>query len=86
MPGYTEVAPYLHVSTYASWHDVGAWYWRLVEEQMVPDDSIRKAARSVLEPGMTDAERVRAIHGLVVTRHALRRAGVRDPRLSSPTR
>ena len=51
MPGYTEVAPYLHVSTYASWHEVGAWYWRLVEEQMVPDDSIRKAARSVLRAG-----------------------------------
>ena len=67
MPGYTETAPYLHVSTYASWSDVGAWYWRLIEEQMVPDDSIRKAARSVLERGMTDIEKVRAIHGLVVT-------------------
>ncbi len=66
-PGYTEVAPYLHISTYASWRDVGSWYWRLVDEQMVPDDTIRKAARSVLEPGMTDIEKVRAIHGLVVT-------------------
>ena len=66
-PGYTEVAPYLHISTYASWRDVGAWYWRLVDEQMVPDDTVRKAARSVLEPGMTDIEKVRAIHGLVVT-------------------
>jgi cellulose synthase operon protein C len=67
MPGYTESAPYLHVSTYASWRDVGVWYWRLVEEQMVPDDSIRKAARSVLARGMSDLEKVRAIHGLVVT-------------------
>jgi transglutaminase-like putative cysteine protease len=67
MPGYTEIAPYLHVSTYASWHDVGVWYWRLIEEQMVPDDSIRKAARAVLERGMSDIERVRAIHGLVVS-------------------
>ena len=32
MPGYAEVAPYLHVSTYASWDDVGRWYWRLVED------------------------------------------------------
>ncbi|HET6150552.1 MAG TPA: DUF3857 domain-containing protein [Polyangia bacterium] len=67
MPGYTEIAPYLHVSTYASWRDVGAWYWRLIEEQMVPDDSIRKAARAVLEKGMSDVEKMRAIHGLVVT-------------------
>ena len=66
-PGYTEVAPYLHVSTYAGWREVGSWYWRLIEEQLVPDDSIRKAARSVLEPEMTEMEKVRAIHGLVVT-------------------
>jgi tetratricopeptide (TPR) repeat protein/transglutaminase-like putative cysteine protease len=67
MPGYTEVAPYLHVSTYSSWREVGAWYWRLIEEQMVPDESLRKAARSVLQRGMTDEQRVRAIHGLVVS-------------------
>jgi hypothetical protein len=67
MPGYTEVAPYLHVSTYATWRDVGAWYWRMVEEQMVPDESVRKAARSVLVRGMTDEQKVRAIHGLVVS-------------------
>jgi len=30
MPGIGETSPYLHVSTYASWADVGALYWRLV--------------------------------------------------------
>ena len=34
MPGFGETSPYLHVSTYATWDDVGAWYWRLVEEQL----------------------------------------------------
>jgi tetratricopeptide (TPR) repeat protein len=67
MAGLTEIAPYLHVSTYASWDDVGAWYWRLVEEQLTPDDELRRAARAVVKPGDDDRARVRAIHDLVVT-------------------
>jgi tetratricopeptide (TPR) repeat protein len=67
MPGLTEVAPYLHVSTYASWDDVGAWYWKLVEEQLLPDDELRRAARGAVKPGQSPAERVRAIHDLVLS-------------------
>jgi tetratricopeptide (TPR) repeat protein len=67
MPGLAEIAPYLHVSTYASWDDVGAWYWRLVEEQLVADDDLRRAARAVVGPKDDDHARVRAIHDLVVT-------------------
>jgi len=67
MPGLAEIAPYLHVSTYASWDDVGAWYWRLVDEQLVADDDLRRAARAVVGPKDDDRARVRAIHDLVVT-------------------
>ncbi|HVZ74644.1 MAG TPA: DUF3857 domain-containing protein, partial [Polyangia bacterium] len=66
MPGLAEAAPYLHVSTYASWADVGAWYWRLVEEQLASDDELRKAAHDAVRGAKTDVERVRAIHDLVV--------------------
>src|SRR6185312_4889863 len=34
MPGMTEVSPYLHVSTYRSWQDVGRWYWGLIHDQL----------------------------------------------------
>jgi tetratricopeptide (TPR) repeat protein len=67
MPGLAEVAPYLHVSTYASWDEVGAWYWRLVEEQLITDDDLRRAARGAVKPKQSEAERVRAIHALVVS-------------------
>jgi cellulose synthase operon protein C len=67
MPGLAEVAPYLHLSTYASWEDVGRWYWHLVEEQLTPDDDLRRAARSAITVGMSEVARVRAIHNLVVT-------------------
>ncbi len=66
MPGLAEIAPYLHVSTYASWDDVGKWYWRLVEEQLAPDDDLRKAARGAVGTAATDLEKTRAIHDLVV--------------------
>jgi transglutaminase-like putative cysteine protease/tetratricopeptide (TPR) repeat protein len=67
MPGLAEVAPYLHLSTYASWNDVGAWYWRLVDEQLAPDEEIRRAARAAVSPDAPEAEKVRAIHDLVLT-------------------
>ena len=70
MPGLGEVSPYLHVSTYRSWEEVGAWYWRLVEEQLVPDDTVRRAAAEALRPTprgpLTELEKVRALHALVV--------------------
>lgn len=67
MPGVAEVAPTFHVSTYASWAEVGAWYWHLVEEQLQTDEPLRKAVRSVLKPAMNLRERVQAVHDLVLT-------------------
>jgi tetratricopeptide (TPR) repeat protein len=48
MPGWTEVAKYLHVSTYANWQDVGVWYWGLVREQLVVDDAIEKGVQTAI--------------------------------------
>ncbi len=66
MPGTAETTPYLHVSTYATWAEVGAWYWHLVEEQLTSDDEIRKTARSLVAPGMSDEAKVRAVYDFVV--------------------
>jgi transglutaminase-like putative cysteine protease len=66
MPGTGEITPYLHLSTYATWAEVGAWYWHLIEEQLTADDEIRKTARSLVAPGMSDADRVRAVYDFVV--------------------
>jgi len=66
MPGIAEVAPYLHVSTYASWQDVGTWYWHLVEDQLTPDDELRRVARSLARGNAPEIERVRAAYDYVV--------------------
>ena len=66
MPGFAEVAPYLHVSTYRTWGEVGRWYWNLVADQMQDDGTLAAAARRVTAGLATVADKVKAIHRLVV--------------------
>lgn len=66
MPGLAEIAPYLHVSTYRSWEDVGRWYWHLVADQLAPDESVRKAAAAATAGQSTDEAKVRALHRFVI--------------------
>jgi len=69
MPGWTEIARFLHVSTYKSWDDVGRWYWNLVREQLVVDDGIRKGVQQAIAtlPANADARaKVAAIYEHVV--------------------
>jgi cellulose synthase operon protein C len=69
MPGWAEIARYLHVSTYRTWDDVGRWYWGLVREQLVVDDDIRAGVREAvagLPPEADDRAKVEAIYEHVV--------------------
>ncbi|HEX9291287.1 MAG TPA: DUF3857 domain-containing protein, partial [Anaeromyxobacteraceae bacterium] len=79
MPGWSEVTPYVHVSTYESWDDVARFYWGLVREQLTPTPEIRDAALRIAgevraerrrrgEPEAGDAlALVQAVHSFVVT-------------------
>ena len=79
MPGWSEIAPYVHVSTYESWADVGRFYWRLVREQLAVTPEIRETAsriaaevraerRSKRQPESGDELAiVQAVHRFVVT-------------------
>jgi len=66
MPGFAEVAPYLHVSTYRTWEEVGRWYWNLVADQMQDDGTLAKAAAQATAGLGTRLDKVKAIHRLVV--------------------
>ena len=64
MPGWTEVAKYLHVSTYDSWDAVGRWYWGLVREQLAVDAKIKAGVAEALAsagPGADERAKVAAI-------------------------
>jgi tetratricopeptide (TPR) repeat protein len=69
MPGWAEVVPTLHVSTYQTWEQVGRYYWGLVRDQVIPNDDIRKVTATVLEGVDRKDERavIRAIYNFVVT-------------------
>lgn len=70
MPGFAEIAPYIHVSTYRSWEDVATWYQGLIAEQLLPSAEIAKAARDAVAgiPASDEPARLRAIYNLVVKR------------------
>ena len=66
MPGIAEIAPYLHVSTYRTWEEVGRWYWNLVADQMQDDGTLKKAALAATVGLDATLDKVKAIHRLVV--------------------
>jgi transglutaminase-like putative cysteine protease len=70
MPGWTEIARYLHVSTFKDWDAVGRWYWNLVREQLVVDAKIKAAVQEVLKglpKGADERAKVRALYKHVIT-------------------
>ncbi len=66
MPPWPEVLPFVHVSTYATWKDLGQWYWGLVRDQFDLDEETRKLARDITKDAKTDEEKVKAVYGWVV--------------------
>lgn len=68
MPGWVEIARYLHVSTFASWDEVASYWWGLVKEQIEPTPLIREEARKIVAsiPARDLRGRVQAIHRYVL--------------------
>ncbi len=66
MPGMTEVSPYLHVSTYRTWEDVGRWYWGLIQDQLRLDEELKNTVAELVRGKTTVREKVVAIHDWVV--------------------
>ncbi|MBL8950679.1 MAG: DUF3857 domain-containing protein [Myxococcaceae bacterium] len=69
MPGMSEVAATLHVSTYQSWDQVGKYWWGLVKDQLTPTDELVRTVDTVLKgvDRKDTAKVVAAIYGFVVT-------------------
>jgi transglutaminase-like putative cysteine protease len=72
MPGFAEVSPPLHVSTYADWRQVADFYWGLVRDQLRPNAEVKAAARRIA--GTVPAARakdeltlIKAVYDYVVT-------------------
>ncbi len=66
MPGLTEVAPYLHVSTYDSWERLGRWWWGLAQDQLRPDEALERTVRELVDGATDTREKVARIYGWVL--------------------
>jgi cellulose synthase operon protein C len=67
MPGWSEVARYVHVSTYASWDQVNRFYWGLVRDAIRPTADVRaeaeRLARAALDARAVPAPRFAKAQG-----------------------
>jgi len=66
MPGFTQVAPYLHVSTYRTWDDVGRWYWGLIQDQLYADENLETVVQELVADADSVEEKVARIYGWVI--------------------
>ncbi len=79
MPGASEVMPFVHVSTYASWQQVADFWWGLVREQLRANAEVRETAERLAretlgarraagaDPAGDERALVDAVHAFVVT-------------------
>ncbi len=65
-PGRTELVPYLHVSTYRTWEDVGRWYWGLIRDQLQADEALRRRVREVVAGATDTRTKVARIYDWVI--------------------
>lgn len=65
MPPWSEVLGQVHVSTFGSWDELGAWYWGLARDQFDVDDEVRKKVREITHGLTGDEAKVRAVYRYV---------------------
>jgi transglutaminase-like putative cysteine protease/tetratricopeptide (TPR) repeat protein len=65
-PALTEIAPYVSVSTFGNWQQLGRWYADLITPQFSLDADLRDVLARVTANAGTELEKVRAIHEFVV--------------------
>ncbi|MCB9595776.1 MAG: DUF3857 domain-containing protein [Sandaracinaceae bacterium] len=66
MPGMTELVPYLHVSTYATWEAVGRWYWGLIQDQLHADEDLQRTVRELVADAPDLRTKVQRIYDWVI--------------------
>jgi transglutaminase-like putative cysteine protease/tetratricopeptide (TPR) repeat protein len=65
-PATTEVAPYVHASTFGSWQQVGRWYAQLIAPQFRLDAALRDVLAKLTDGKTSDEAKITAIHHFVL--------------------
>jgi len=66
LPGASEIAEYVSVSTYGSWDALSDWYWSLVRDQLVTSPDIIATVHDLIDGLEDPRDQVAAIYGYVV--------------------
>lgn len=61
MPPLTDICPWFELSSVASWNEIAAWYWKLVEPQMKLSPEIQQAVDELTKDKKTQADKAKAI-------------------------
>jgi len=77
-PSLTEIAPYISISTFDSWNDLGRWYASFIKPQFALDRELRHALARITSTTPTEIEKIHAIHEFVLrnTRYEAMEFGV----------
>ena len=65
-PGNTDVYDYILASNKETYDEIAAWWWELIEEQLVVDDAIRDKVVELTQGLDEDSEKLEAIYEYVV--------------------
>jgi tetratricopeptide (TPR) repeat protein len=66
MPPWSEVLGFVHVSTYPSYKELGAWYWGLSRDQLGLDSATRELVQRIAAGKSTTRDKVVAVYDWVV--------------------
>lgn len=65
-PSVTEMAPYVHVSTFFSWEELGRWYAEMVKPQFATNTELRDTAARLIAGKKSEFEKINAIYQFVL--------------------
>ena len=77
-PTLTETAPYVNISTFRNWNQLGRWYAELIKPQFALDSDLKKELKKITQNTYTDLDKIHAIHEFVLrnTRYQAMEFGV----------
>lgn len=65
-PSLTEVAPYVSISTFSDWNQLGRWYAELITPQFVLDGELRDVLDQITANAKSEPEKIHEIHEFVL--------------------
>ncbi len=66
MPPFSEIKPYLSLSSFSGWKELGEWAWRLFEPQMVLSSQMKDKVAELIKGKATREEKIKAVYDFII--------------------